>query len=298
MTFQSYQVGQETAHETIHHVNPIRVVDSTLRTTMVDGVVTEERVSQDRGSVAELNPHHGTAHFASTAVHPRGLPVTEILPTTLVTIDGVQAPVAFWEREGRIRKGPDGTYQEAAQAVEAPADNSGDLLPIPEQEMARINDALEPIPQEHLDGIAATAMGVAVGRLDESSLVLKFQRSSGCDEVEARARLDTLKAAYKAQADAALMYRNGIGSGDLGAFYAWAKTKRQGALQEAVQKQMHAHDVSGYKTLAAEWLSTVPPSVEALKAGGVPVRKNGNSVECYVRGQWMSPGAAARAGLI
>lgn len=69
-------------------------------------------------------------------------------------------------------------------------------------------------------------------------------------------------------------------------------------LQEAIQKQLYTHDVSGYKALATQWRSRVTPSLEAFKARGIAVRKQGQSHEVFMHGQWMSPGAAARAGLV
>ena len=80
--------------------------------------------------------------------------------------------------------------------------------------------------------------------------------------------------------------------------FAWAKANRQGQFQETVQRQMLTHDVSGFKALADQWFASVAPSVAALRAAGVPVRTQGRGVQIQVRGQWMTPGAAAKAGLI
>ncbi len=119
---------------------------------------------------------------------------------------------------------------------------------------------------------------------------------SGLEAADSAARAATIIVAYQEQANEALRLRSGIGASDLPAFYAWA-ANAQGALQEAFQKQVRQHDVSGYKAIAARWMSTVPPSVEAFKRAGIPVRTQGLGQEVFLRGQWMSPGAAAKAGL-
>ena len=84
---------------------------------------------------------------------------------------------------------------------------------------------------------------------------------------------------------------------DLQGFYQWARENHRGELQQAVQRQMQQADVSGYKPLADRWMAATAPSVAALKAAGVPVRTHTAGSEVFLRGQWMSPGAAAKAGL-
>jgi hypothetical protein len=164
--------------------------------------------------------------------------------------------------------------------------------------MQEVNAALAPVEQSLLDGLAAVGTGVAIGRLDAADLVTKFQQSSGCDSDEAHARLTAIKAAYQAQADGALMSRSGVTPGDLPLFYAWAKAHHQGELQECVSRQIHGHDVSGYKALASQWKAATAPLLASLKAAGIPTRQQGSGHEAFIRGSWMSPSAAARAGLI
>src|SRR3989442_998629 len=106
MNFQSYMIGQENFQpEAVRDAGPqVHVRGTTTFVTTTDGEVVERSSGIDKGTTAELNPYHGTDSFAATARSPNGMPVTELLPTTLVTIDGVQAPVSFWVSEGRIEK--------------------------------------------------------------------------------------------------------------------------------------------------------------------------------------------------
>lgn len=296
--YSSFVAPEEPAGRAFSQV---RVHDTVYRASSNDGVMTESIQANDKGNAGELNPYHGTASVLATARSPNGLPLTEILPTSLVEIDGVQAPVSFWVTEGRLQRAADGTYSEAnnAPALKAPdVVDTSDFLPISDTAMSAINAALDSVDQGNLDGLAGVGMGFAVGRLDAAALAQKFSQVSGLDSGESHARLTTIKEAYQAQADEAVTARYGVPAADREAFYAWCRGNRQGQLQEAVQKQLHAHDLSGYRALASQWLTATPPSAAALKAAGIPVRAQGQGIEVFIRNQWMSPKAAARAGLL
>jgi hypothetical protein len=107
-----------------------------------------------------------------------------------------------------------------------------------------------------------------------------------------------MQAAYQAQADKALMTRSGMSESELPAFYAWAKATHRGELQQAVQRQLHSHDVSGYRALAERWFAATPPSIKAIEAAGLPVRNLGQKAEVFVSGRWMTPAAAAKVRLL
>ncbi|MEO5690107.1 MAG: hypothetical protein ABIR54_22330 [Burkholderiaceae bacterium] len=301
--FNSYQVGQDDPQTQTQAPQGARVNvrDTVNYTTLSDGVITERTTGHTKGSTAELNPYHGTDSFGASAKNPNGSPVTELLSTTLVTIDGVQAPVSFWVSEGKLQKASDGSFVEAGtQAVQAPQADGSDIFAANPQTMDAINQALEPLPQESLDGLIATGMGIAAGRLDGASLATKFAQMTGLEVADSEQRVDVLRTAYQRQADNALTdpARSGLSVGDLPAFYQWCRDNRQGQLQESIQKQVRTHDVSGYRALADQWRVAVPPSIDAFKRAGVPTRMQGQSPEVFLRGQWMTPGAAAKARLV
>jgi hypothetical protein len=154
------------------------------------------------------------------------------------------------------------------------------------------------VEQGYLDALISTCVGVGSGQLPASALALKFAQVSGLGIDESAGRAAVVMGAYQAQADEALASRSGIEAADLPDFYAWCKANHRGDLQEAMQKQVRMHDVQGYTALASRWLATVPPSLQALKAAGLPVRTLSRTPEVYLQGQWMTPGAAALAGLI
>lgn len=298
--YASYTHGQDNARpEYIPQSGPqVYIRDTVTSVSTVDGVVTETTQGHQKGTAAELSPFHGANNFAATARNVNGSPVMELLPSTLVTLDGMQAPVSFWVTEGRLQKGADGNYSEAAGNAPAQQEDRGDYFPMPDSHMGRVNEALALVDQDNLDALIGLGTGAAIGRLDTATLAYKFGQMSGLDTGESQARLTTIKAAYQGQADAALTGTYGIAPADLPSFYAWAKENRQGALTDAVQKQVRGHDLSGYRAIAAQWLSATPPSMASLKDAGYAVRKQGAGDEVFVKGSWMSRGAAARSGFI
>ena len=308
MTYQSYMIGQDDPQPTpsapLEAGPQVRIRDTVYSVTSNDGAVTESSSSRAVGNTSELNPHHGDGSILSTARHPLGLPVMQIESTTLVEVNGLQAPVAFWVKEGLIQKNADGTFSEASTSANAkpqeapPVDPSVEHHPLNPHQMATVNAALADIDPGYLDGLAAVGMGVATGRLDAAALQHKFAQVSGHDGEAGQGRLTSIQSAYQAQADTAISSRFGVNPGDLGSFYSWARKNMQGQLTDAVMKQIHQHDVSGYRSIAARWLSQTAPSANALKAAGIPTRMQSQSQEVFVSGQWMSPGAATRAGLI
>jgi hypothetical protein len=270
------------------------------RVAFVDGQMTEIVESRHtQGNSGQINPHYGTDTWEATARTPEGRAVEEITDTTLVTIGGLQAPVSFFVKEGNLQKLPDGTFAEGTgESKEGPKETNDDVFRVNDEAMSVINDALDPLPEHALAGFTAQGIGAALGRFDEASMVKKFADGSGLELADSQQRVDAIKAMYQGHADYALEHRFGIGAADRAEFWAWAKAEHGSQLQDAIGKQLHGHDVSGYRALAEKWKSSTAPSVASLKAAGIPTRVGGLGQECYVAGKWMSPATAARAGLI
>ena len=299
--FQSYSSYVPHPEETFSASPTIREEAPVHRVGMSNGVLsTSTESSSDKGHSGQINPHSGTDSWQATARTATGRAVTEITADDLVTINGMQAKVSFWVSEGVLQKGTDGQFTEGTGTPpEAPSqDSQVDHFPIDDGAMSVLNAALAPLPDYALDNITAHAIGAAIGRVTDQTLVSKFSQVSGLDPAESQERMTTMSAIYQDQADKALSTRYSIGADDKIAFWDWAKTNHQGQLQEAVGKQLRQHDVSGYKALADRWLNETAPSINALKAGGIPVRNQGTGPQCFVAGTWMTPSAAARAGLV
>ena len=305
--FQRYSPMLNDAQpENVRDTSQVRIHDTVTRTTTTaDGQVIVTGHTHHQATAAELNPHHGTGSVLATARNPDGRPVLAILPTTMIEIDGLQAPVSFWVKEGRLHKTADGGYgeggtseQQTAQATAAAAQApTSDIVPLSAEGIAGVNLALGDTPAGHVDGILGMAAGVVSGSMDAAALVAHFSRVSGYSPEDCHARLTVMAAPFQAQADAALTTRAGLAAGDLPEFYAWAKANQKEALRDCMLKQIHGSDVSGYRALASKWQNTVAPSLDAFRGAGVPVRNQGGKSEVFLQGSWMSPGAAARAGL-
>ena len=102
MTTNFARFEPESLPDNPSQYEPVRIHDTVTRTSVTDDEFDEDTTSVERGSTAGLNPHYGTSHFGATAQNPDGSPVTALLPTTLVTLDGVEAPISFWVNQGRL----------------------------------------------------------------------------------------------------------------------------------------------------------------------------------------------------
>ena len=297
--FQSYSAYVPSGHEELFTAGPNLREDAPVhRTSTTNGVMTETTEKNiDRGNSGHDTTAEGWPATARSTTG-RAISAADITADTLISFDGMQAKASFWVSEGRLTKGADGSYTLGSGPVEAPAEIHGDISPIPDHVMDGVNAALEPLPQESLDMITAHGVSVALGRSDDASLVRKFAQASGIELADASQRLDAVKAVYQQQADLAIRSRSGITAADTNDFWLWCRASHQGQLQDAVSKQLHAADLSGYKALADRWLASTPPTLAALTAGGIPTRTNNGVLQCNVQGQWMTPAAAARAGLV
>lgn len=299
----SEQQPEETPQDSVRYASS---VGTTHAVTLRDGVATTDNSTKGlRVLSSELNPHCGDGSVFATARNPRGFAVTEITPETLITVHGMQAPVKFFEEQGVIHRGADGRYAEGsgqpqgAEEETPPAPESRpDYLTMTTETAQSVDDALSEIPDHHIDPLAGLGVGVAIGELDVSVLEAHFSNYSGASTEVAASRVATMQAAYQQQADTAITGRCGIEAEDLGSFYVWARESQKGALREAVQKQIHSHDLSGYRALASRYLASNPPSLEAVKAGGYPVRQEGQQAEVFMDGRWLTIATAARLGLL
>ena len=295
--FQSYSAYIPHAEETIFSAGPqIRQESPVFRSSSLNGATTNSiEQSVDRGD----SGHDASTGWQSTARSTTGRAISapDITADTLIEFDGIQAKASFWVSEGRLTKGADGSFTEGQAEAEAPAETQGDISPIPDHIMEGVNAALEPLPQGSLDRIIAQGVGVACGRIDDASLTKQFAQASGLELADSQQRLSAVKAVYQAQADAAIRSRSGISAADAPEFWAWARENHPGQLQDAIGRQLHGADVGGFTSLANRWLSTTAPSLTAFQAAGIPTRTQHAGLEVYLEGQWMSPSAAARAGL-
>lgn len=245
----------------------INEYSSVTKVSVLDGVMTDVSQGHIKVNSGELNPHAGTSSVLATAHHPSGLPVTEILPTTLVEIDGVQAPVSFWVNEGRLQKAADGSYTEASGAPQVAPQVVSE--PLPESDMALIAEALDGMAEQNVDSLIATGVSIAIGTGDEAALLNKFQQITGRDFEDANARLAVARGAFQGQADKA-MQDIGVSAEDTSDFWGWARANHPSRLQDAIGKHVHGQNLDGYRTLAAQWFTAVAPSMAGKRLATPP----------------------------
>lgn len=303
-SYQSYQAAPDAPDAEASGVR-IHVGTGTQAATVVDGVMTDTFRGHEKGHSGELNPHHGEDSVLATAQHPKGLPVYQIEDSTLITVNGVQAPASFWAKEGVLTKAADGSYAEATGQPPAPQEAQGeDVFPLHPDNISTIDAAIGGIDGSHATALAAAYIGAATGRLVPDALARKFGELTGLQGEEALQRIGVVQGIFEGEAAHHLEKRLGVAQGDQEAFFQWARENRRDALGDAIGRQIHGRDLSGYRRLAQEWMNTTPPSAEALKAAGIPVRRShhkAGDVEVFIPGAgngWMSVGAAARAGLL
>lgn len=301
---QQYQAMPAEAQLQAQHVTPtIRDNPGTTRVVVRDGVQSTEAMSSgDTARSGEASPFHGVEGLFGTARNANGTPVMTIGDDTLLTLpDGMQASAKMLAAAGVITRNPDGTYSEAAQGNPEPEARGEDVFDMHPDNVAAINAALGGIEGTNATALSAAFIGEATGRLGQGALARKFGELTGLQGEEAQQRLSVVTGIMSGEAAHHLATRFGVDKGDHEAFFDWARANRREALADAIGKQIHGRDLSGYRKLAQEWMATTPPGVEALKAAGIPVRRSSHkagAVEIYVRGSWMSPEGAARAGLL
>jgi hypothetical protein len=131
--FASYRIGQDDPQPEAQaptQSGPVVREHTGASRIVLNGSSVDEAVLTDRiGRTSELNPYHGTDSILATAKHPTGLPVTEIVGTTLIEVNGLQAPASFWATQGLLQKDADGTYSEATTQP-APAPQAADTSEI------------------------------------------------------------------------------------------------------------------------------------------------------------------------
>lgn len=299
-TYQTFNDNQPMP-EAAPTWQPVRVVSGTQSVTMTDGEVSSEFKGQDKASSNEASPYHGTEGLFATARNQNGTPVMAIGDDTLLTLpDGMQAAAKTLASLGVITKNPDGSYSEGGQQQAPQAAPSGDLVPLPQDHAELLQAAIGDMPDAHAMSVAAAAIGAITGRLDAGAVVAKFQSLTGMDAPAAAQRVGAMQAVFQAQTDFAVTKLYGIGEADRDAFYAFCRGSKREAMADALGRQIHGNDVSGWRGLAQQFLSTQAPSVEAFKRAGVPTRPShhkAGDTEVFVGGSWMSRHAAARAGL-
>lgn len=202
---------------------PVRVDSGTVSISVSDGVSTSSIMDTQSTTVSTL-------------------------PDDILTIGGVTATRQSFINAGILNE--DGTDpQEGTQSDQGdqPGEDHDALF---ENEIDAINDAVEGIPDRALESLTSISIAVAVGKLDEASIIANITQVTGEAPEVSQARFRQAASAYQQQADHFLA---GVGVKDVQAFYEFAKAHHAGELQAALTKQVYGGDMSAYRALAQRW---------------------------------------------
>lgn len=269
--------------------------------TLTDGAATTDTFGNAKYSTSDMARDTFGDGWKATARN-NGMPAREMNGDTVVTINGVNGRVRDFVSTGLLREVAPGQFEEATQddpqgTTEGHQEaGSEDAAVMPDDVLATVNAALEPVPDHALDGLVAAAIGTVTGGTSMDTLINRLVSASGVEPADAKMRAEYIIAAYQAQADHYLTTRAGIDRESLPAFYEAAKQNPR-VLDQAMRDQVNG-SMKSWKKIADSFVSKTAPTMAALEAAGYPTRKLNGTPEVFIGGMWASVHGAARAGLI
>ena len=308
-------VAPEQPQEQPAQSSSVRVVEGALRInprTNEQTNMTTTRVVV-RGAV---DPSGASGILATARTPVYGGPAREITPKTMVTIPGedgsppYDVEVRTAVQMNLLRRLPDGSYvettlaerqgaeatkraaAEAQQRAEEQPSSAGDInqmtvQPLHEEIQKDLSDLTNGLSQDEWAPILASF--IHNGNLDHVVGKLGGSREA------AQAFVGAAQAALMAQAQGAL--RDILGD-DLEGWAAWCAENKASEYKRATMSHIHAKTLAGYRSLAQEYLRTVPPSAEVLQRSGYEVAQHPSTGELLVRLEegWQSVKAATKQG--
>lgn len=246
----------------------------------------------------------GHSDFLGTARNS-GIPARgNLQPSSVVTFQGMEVDLATLEALGEVKRTATG-YETATPASNQQAGNQPQqqhqaqqqntpdgLEAFPAEVESAFANAIDPVPQAIYDQSIAR---VLEGGL-ESININEIAALSGMSPAEAQQRAEFVVQAFTMQAD---QIAKAQGIETPAEVWEWAKTEQGEKFADARRQLAFTRNTAPLRSLVDSYFREVPPTVEALKRGGFNVRQDtaGNTV-FNLNGNWMTPEAAARAGLI
>lgn len=275
--------------------------------TLMDGELTEGVISRVNSDDCRVKG----SGILDSVQNNGGFHTTNITPESTVIIPGFgRTTVKVAEHLGYIQKGSNGQYVEArnmGKAVEpsqggnregskqdSQGQGNGVELFGPKTEQA-YSELIAPVPQGAYDSLLASANamiaeGSEAGAIS-SSLAPRLAAAMGIEPVKAEKMISVGAEAWQRQADAAV---SSMGA-DPADFFTWAKEHRKDALQAAVNGHLFGRSTKGYTELMDDYFMSTEPTEAAIKAAGIPTKKDGSQLMVKLKGHWMTVGAAVKA---
>lgn len=293
-----------------------RVVGGVL--TTVGGRVAEMGTPH-RATETDIAPSRGG--ILSTARNNAGIPTANIGPETTVEIPGlgrtsakVAANLGYLIRtaNGRFEEvSPSGKSEESSLGGDLGGSNNTDSQQRQQQHQAddsaeffdtELEEAYQEMAREIPEGTYNSLMGGAVSLASRgedidtitAKLAPRVAEAAGLDPETVQANIEVASIAWQEQADSAVK----AAGADPAEFYAWAKEHRRDTLQNAINTHLVARSTKGYREMIDDYFNSTMPTEKALRAAGIPIRKNTGETLVKVKGHWMSLGSAVKAGLL
>lgn len=242
-----------------------------------------------------------TGDWRATGRTQIGIPTNQIDADTIVTIQGVDGTVSSFIKAGVLTS--DGKNFELVQThqgnqQESPRDNFE--IPSSDDFNQAIDNAIAPFSDSVLSSAIPRAIDAIANGADIESLVTELSHMAGIDQGETKERFEYVSKVFEEQANALLSSKLGLDSADRSDLYEWARSSNQGRqlLKDAVTTQVNGNSVRGWHNLYEAYTKSVAPSIDALKAHGIPTKQEGSKTLVQLKGQWLSLESATRMGMI
>lgn len=285
----------------------IQAHDSGVTVLNAGGVA--QRVSTISVSGAEIANHGPAGSILASARTQHGTTPRELDDKCIVTAGGMELSLGDAVRYGLVERKPGGGYVERQHFPGEAEDPNGGALAAsaptaaPEDPRALFDGETEGTLAVLTDGIDGSILGAVAAEFamefaDTGDVRLNAEElASRMGTTPERAAEFATRYVY-ALAEQGSKHLESKYNIDGDEFIAWAREHRAEKFKAAVVQHANARSLAGYATLADEFLNSVPPSEEALRAGNIPTRMDGEKLMVQIKGQWMTAAAAARAGMI
>lgn len=255
-------------------------------------------------NTGDLTGNH--KNFLATARSPGGFRVSgDLAPDSVVNYQGLEVNLETLEAMGVVKRsgnsyeiadgnGGNGQQQGNQQQQQQTKQNN---LPegvelFAQAVEAAVAQAIDPVPQAFYDSAVAKALETGLDGINFNELAF----NSGMTPAEARQRAEVVSKAFSDQADS---IAKASGINEPAEFWDWCNAERKGELMNARREMAFGRNTQSLRSLISDYYASVPPTTEALQKAGIPLRTDhsGQTV-AFIRGNWMTPEAAAKAGLI
>lgn len=254
----------------------------------------------------EIANHGAPGSILASARTLHGTTPRTLEPSNIVSAGGIEMSLADAERYGYVKRDASGRYVEQQQAnlTAAAAPAAADAGTTQDEGPAQFAPEVEGALAALVDGVDGSILHAVAGNLAtrfaeagnfEGLNVEALASQMGVSAERAGEFVNRYVTALNQQGHEFLEKNYGI-EGD--EFLAWCRENRPAKFKAATMRHATARDLGAYRELAQDFLNSVAPSEEALKAAGYTTKVNGDTLMVKYQGTWATAKALARTGVI